>query len=447
MNTTTSTFEAKIDIIQYFEQLRRQTLNILRPLEPEDYVVQTAFFMSPPRWHMGHVSWFYDQLLRKHDREYRQFSKDFDHYLNSYYYSFGQPFDKGRRGMVSRPTVAETREYFEYINGNVTRFLQQAQEQNRLNDELRRLFFLAFQHEFQHQELLVYDIQHLLQDKYRPLEMKQLPAGKPVSGMVKIPGGIFEMGYDPQLWGNNFCYDVEMPVHKVWLDDFYIDRAPVSNGDYLQFIEDGGYKDFRHWLSDGWEWVQNENIIAPLYWEKDENGEWYRSDFRGQLAVKDTLNEPVVHISYYEAWAYARWAGKRLPTEAEWEKAAAWDEDIGNRRLYPWGNDAPDANKTNLLESGYWAVCPIGAFESGASYYGCRQMIGDTWEWTSSEFMSYPKFKAGFVEYNEKWFGNQKVLRGGSFGTPKDGTRNTYRNFFRPPERWLLSGFRCAKDV
>ena len=182
-----------------------------------------------------------------------------------------------------------------------------------------------------------------------------------------------------------------------------------------------------------------------MYWERDENGGWFKCDFGGKRFIENFPDEPVTNVSYYEADAYAKWAGKRLPTEAEWEKAASWDEDKGAKRLYPWGEVVPDSMKAKLLESKIWKPADVFTYEDGKSYYGCYGMLSDCWEWTQSEFMAYPGFKSGFAEYNDKWFGNQKVLRGGSFGTPKDSTRNTYRNFFRCIERWMISGFRCAK--
>jgi len=291
-----------------------------------------------------------------------------------------------------------------------------------------------------------------LQDQYKPAKLKTIPSTKQKRStlseqMIKIPGGIFEMGFDDKNCDIPFWYDVEAPLHKTYFNDYYIDAIPVTNGDYLQFIEDGGYDDFRFWLSDGWEVVRREKWQAPLYWEKDDSGVWAKSDFRGKNKLTDISDEPVINVSYYEAWAFARWAGKRLPIEAEWEKAASWDDDAGVKRLFPWGENIPDDTTANLFESLLWQPAPVGSYEKGKSYYGCYQMVSDIWEWTSSEFMPYPGFKSGFAEYNDKWFGNQKVLRGGSFATSREQTRNTYRNFFRCPERWMFAGFRCVKDI
>jgi len=405
--------------------------------------------MSPPRWHIGHVSWFYDKLLQEYNSGYKTFSLNFGNYLNSYYQTFGEPFDKGKRGTVSRPTVAETQEYFFWINKQIDQFIQGSKS---LSADIKYLLYLAINHEYQHQELLIYDLQHLLQEKYIPKTRNKIHnimgQSSMTSGeMIKIPGGIFEMGFNIEDWNEPFWYDIESPLHKVYLNDFKIDAMPVTNHNYLDFIEDGGYKKFSFWLSDGWEIVCNQRWQAPLYWQLEENGAWCKSDFRGKQKIKDIGNEPVTNVSYYEAWAYARWAGKRLPTEAEWEKAAAWDEDKMVKHLYPWGNEPANDNNSNLLESHLWHTIETGSLPTSRSYYGCHQMISDMWEWTSSEFMPYPGFQTGFAEYNDKWFGNQKVLRGGSFATSRHQARNTYRNFFRCPERWMIAGFRCAKDV
>lgn len=433
-------------IFSQFKKVRRMTIELCEPLEIEDYVVQTESFMSPPRWHLGHVTWFYDQLLKKYFKDYKPYQQDFSYYLNSYYQAFGKPFNKSKRGTISRPTVKETIAYWNYINREVSRFFEKAEVKlNVLKD-----FMLAFNHEWQHQELMVYDIQNLLQDKYIPKETKKLPhtnSQTQKKEMIKIPGGVYELGFDVFRWRDQFAYDVEMPQHKVYLNDYMIDNTPVTNEDYLMFIKDGGYKDYKFWLDEGWQWLNSNNIEAPLYWDRDESGSWFKCDFKGKRFIENFPNEPVTNVSFFEADAYARWSGKRLPTEAEWEKAASWDEDKGIKRLYPWGDEEPTDFHCNLLESRIWSPADVFTYEKGMSYYGSYGMIGDVWEWTGSEFTAYPGFKSGFAEYNDKWFSNQKVLRGGSFGTPKDSTRNTYRNFFKTHERWLISGFRCAKDL
>ena len=232
----------------------------------------------------------------------------------------------------------------------------------------------------------------------------------------------------------------------MFLEDFSIDRAPVSVGDYLEFMNDGGYQDFRWWHSPGWEKVNTEHWQAPLYWEQHD-GEWIIRDFAGLHRASDKANEPVSHVSFLEASAYAKWAGKRLPTEAEWEKAATLSSIGSTKQNFPWGDAAPDDSRANLFENGLWSVAPIGAFPDGQTSLGCHQMIGDVWEWTTSDYSPYPGFKSDFDEYNDKWFVGQKVLRGGSFATPQIHIRSTYRNFFYPHERWMIAGFRCAKDA
>jgi len=277
-----------------------------------------------------------------------------------------------------------------------------------------------------------------------------------VEGMAEIAGGLFWLGYGDQVQSPkskvpgpsnyDFAFDNEKPAHQVFLQNFSIDRALVSNGDFLEFIRDHGYQDFRWWFSEGWEVVNREQWRAPLYWELHDD-EWMIRDFAGLHSANSKANEPVSHVSFFEASAFAKWAGKRLPTEAEWEKAATFDLNDGARMQFPWGNEAPDISKTNLFENGLWAPAPIGAFPAGQNRYGCHQMIGDVWEWTTSDYVPFPGFKSEFDEYNDKWFVNQKVLRGGSFATPQIHIRSTYRNFFHAHERWMVSGFRCAKDL
>lgn len=447
INILNNSNELKAVIMRLYEQfinVREKTIEIVKPLEIEDYVVQTEAFMSPPRWHLGHLSWFYDQLLRKYFHGYKQYKDNYDFYFNSYYLSFGDLFMKSKRGTISRPTVKETLDYFYWVNEEVYRFL--IHEKENITEEIIQLFILGFNHEYQHQELMIYDLQHLLADKYMPVETKTLLHAPSIvrKEMIKIKGGIFEMGFDKRKYADIFAYDIEMPVHKVYLNDFKIDKYPVTNGEYLEFINDGGYKNFRLWLSEGWETVRQNNWSAPLYWLKSDNDEWIRIGFRGEKKISEISEEPVINISYFEADAFAKWSGKRLPSEAEWEKAASFDEDNNSNRIFPWGNEIPDSKNANLFESKLWSTSKIGSYPEGKSYYGCHQMLGDNWEWTSSEFMPYPGFKSGFTEYNDKWFNNQKVLRGGSFGTSKYSTKNTYRNFFRTHERWMMAGLRCA---
>ncbi len=433
----TTISEQKSNLLEQFNETRDRTLKLVETLEKDDFVVQTAPFMSPPKWHLGHVSWLFEIIMNKTIKNYKIYSQEFNEYLNSYYHQFGEPHDKDKRGMATRPTVDQVLEYFHIISHKVTDVLQN----ELLDDKTRQLYFMAIHHECQHQELLVYDLQHLLAGRYRPITTNTLPVpSQQELNSVKIDGGLYSMGYS----GNQYCYDIELPEHKVCLNDYKIDVFPITNSKYLEFMEDGGYNDFRYWLSDGWDKVQNDKWNAPMYWEKVDNV-WMTNDFLGKREINP--NEPVCHVSFYEADAYSKWAGKRLPTEAEWEKAACWDEKTQTKTVFPWGDKSPDTNRANLLESYLWNCTEIGAYPDGKSHCGCHQMIGDVWEWTSSEFTGYPGFKSGFSEYNDKWFANQKVLRGGSFGTPSISVRGSYRNFFRLDERWLFSGFRCAEDI
>ncbi|MBI3639302.1 MAG: ergothioneine biosynthesis protein EgtB [Thaumarchaeota archaeon] len=424
--------------LQQFKNTRTQTLQLVEPLEKEDYVVQTAFFTSPPKWHLGHVTWFYEVVLSKLESNYEFFSPEFSKIFNSYYRAFGEPHDKAKRGILSRPTVEETLSYFHTINKRVEKFFA---TRNSMEEKEIYLFKTAFNHECQHQELLVYDLQHLLAGRYKPVKNNFPPVPSPVEKkQINIDGGLYDMGYS----GIDFCYDIELPEHKVYLNSYAMDVFPVTNSEFLKFIEDGGYGDYRFWLSDGWEAVKKNNWEAPMYWQKEDD-KWIKDDFRGKTKINP--NEPVCNVSFYEADAYCKWANKRLPTEAEWEKAACWNEEKKVKTVYPWGNEPPTENHANLLESYLWSPTEIGSYPLGKSRYGCHQMMGDVWEWTSSEFVGYPGFKSNFSEYNDKWFTNQKVLRGSSFATPAYSIRNSYRNFFRLDERWMFAGFRCVEDL
>ncbi len=433
--TAISDQDQKKPILEQFKTTRNRTLELVKTLEKDDFVVQTAYYMSPPKWHLGHVSWIYEAILSKLDKNYEFYSKEYSEYLNSYYQQFGVPHDKGVRGIISRPTVDQIFQYFNNVNQRVEHFIKSKD----LTDEEIRLITTGFHHECQHQELLVYDVQHLLADQYRPARKNEKPIPVEIEqNSIEIKGGLYDMGYN----GTNFCYDIELPEHKIYLNNYKIDAFPVTNEQYLEFIEDGGYETYKYWLSDGWEKVEKNEWSAPMYWKKIKD-DWRIHDFLGPRKLNP--KEPVCHVSYYEADAYCKWAGKRLPTEAEWEKAACWNENKQQKTIFPWGNDQPTEQRANLLESYQWGCAEVGSYPDGASYHGCHQMIGDVWEWTSSEFTGYPGFKSGFDEYNDKWFSNQKVLRGGSFGTPKISIRGSYRNFFRLDERWLFSGFRCVE--
>ncbi|HEV7799140.1 MAG TPA: ergothioneine biosynthesis protein EgtB [Pyrinomonadaceae bacterium] len=458
-------------IIDLYNSVRARTMQIVAPLETEDYVIQTAEFMSPPRWHIGHTSWFFETLLQAHQPGYKVYSDEYLFYFNSYYEGFGARIERPKRGTRSRPTVKETVSYRNRVDEHMLSFLDSIEHQPE-TETILALVRLGLEHEMQHQELLVYDIKHLLCDQYdAPIQPAPVSSMK-VEGMAEIEGGLFWLGYDvpsgsptvregsnrtgserpesgvkpPHSKNYDFAFDNEKPAHQVFMRDYALDRALVSNGDYLEFIRDGGYQNFRWWFSEGWEVVNRDEWRAPLYWELHEHT-WMIRDFAGLHPAEIKANEPVSQVSFFEASAFAKWAGKRLPTEAEWEKAAAFDPQTRRQMAFPWGNDAVDSSKANLFENGIWAPAAIGSFPDGQNSYGCQQMIGDVWEWTTSDYVPYPGFKSEFDEYNDKWFVNQKVLRGGSFATPQLHIRSTYRNFFHAHERWMVSGFRCAKDM
>jgi ergothioneine biosynthesis protein EgtB len=445
-----------VSIADLYTQVRARTMEIVAPLEIEDYVIQTAEFMSPPRWHIGHTSWFFETVLQAYKPGYRVYSEDYLFYFNSYYEGFGVRIERPKRGTKSRPTVKDTIAYRNHIDDQVLSLLQSPESLPNAETVLS-LVRLGLEHEMQHQELLVYDIKHLLCDQFNP-PMKPLPRPAiTVEGMAEVEGGLFWLGYTDQSGDKSphsketpnsmrFAFDNEKPAHQVFLQDFAIDKAPVSNEQFLEFIHDGGYQNFRWWFSEGWEAVNREHWRAPLYWEQHD-GEWMIRDFSGLHSIASRNNDPVSHVSFFEASAFAKWAGKRLPTEAEWEKAACYDARRKTRNAFPWGDGSPTSGNANLFENGLWSVAPVGAFPQGASAYGCQQMIGDVWEWTTSDYVPYPGFKSEFDEYNDKWFVNQKVLRGGSFATPQLHIRATYRNFFHAHERWMTSGFRCARDM
>jgi ergothioneine biosynthesis protein EgtB len=446
---TSSLTEIQSRLQQDYNSVRAATLELCSPLAIEDYVIQTAPFMSPPRWHAGHTSWFFEMLLQKFLPEYKIHSEEYLYYFNSYYEGFGTRINRQKRGSVSRPTVHDTMLYRSRIDGHINILIERIPHHPEAQ-ELVRLLRLGLEHEMQHQELLVYDIKHLLADEYKPFEINPLPQGGKVrqkgtfANEVEFPATLMQLGTNAH--DHEFAWDNECPRHTTYINAFALETHLVTNAEYLDFMRSGGYSDYRWWLSAAWEWLKTEQIQAPMYWERTEESSevWNIRDYRGVRSAEN--NEPVTHISYYEAAAFAKWRGKRLPTEAEWEYAAMYGTS-GEKQLFPWGNAPLEQYHANLFENKLWCASEAESFSAGTSAHGISQLIGDAWEWTGSDYAPYPGFRTQFDEYNDKWFVGQKVLRGGSYATPRMSMRSTYRNFFAPSDRWMIAGFRCARTL
>lgn len=415
-------------VIQKFKVCRETTEEICRPLEIEDYMPQPVVDVSPPKWHLAHTTWFFETfILKKFFAGYKPFHPDFNTLFNSYYNAVGDRTRRDRRGFLSRPTVKELYTYRAYVNTHILSLADQVSEIEE--QELLSLLEIGCQHEQQHQELLVTDLKYILScNVITPVyHSPQLPYDYHChaipSQFLKVEEGVYDIGYS----GEGFCFDNEQEPHRVFLQSFGIQNRLVTNGEYLQFMEDGGYTDFRHWLSEGWEMVNTEGWKAPLYWEK-EDGEWHTFSLLGQMKVEPQA--PVTHISFYEALAYATWAGKRLLTEFEWEVAAK--------------KFNPQMKADNTLDSKIFHPLPARA-EGGLL---CHQLFGETWQWTNSAYLPYPGFKiaeGALGEYNGKFMMNQMVLRGASCATPRNHMRPTYRNFFPAYARWQFTGIRLAE--
>jgi len=376
-----------------YSAVRSHSVLICSKLQKEDYVVQPVVDVSPPKWHLGHTTWFFETfILIPHAFAYQPFNPDYNYVFNSYYENIGARVIRTDRGNLSRPTVDEVFQYRAYVDEAMEKYL------HGLNDpEVLELVELGLNHEQQHQELLWYDIKYIL--GHNPLfpeyaaeniESGLLNSGE---GWAAFSEGVYEVGHH----GDNFHFDNELGRHKVYIQNFSISTRLVSNEEYLAFIRAGGYQDFNLWHAEAWDWVTQNHIIAPLYWY-EVDGVWHRYSLSGLEALKP--DEPVSHVSYYEAAAFAQWKGLRLPTEFEWEVASA---------QLDWGR---------------------------------------LWEWTESAYLPYPGFSkaAGALgEYNGKFMVNQKVLRGASIATPAQHSRSTYRNFFHPNLRWMFSGIRLSK--
>ncbi len=385
---------AEDTLVQQYHRVRAHSTAICRGLETEDYVVQPVADVSPPKWHLGHTTWFWETfVLAPNVPNYQPFHEDFSYVFNSYYETVGKRVLRTDRGNLSRPTVAGVYDYRAYVDEQMGLYLDRAD----LSPDLFALIELGLNHEQQHQELLITDIKYIL--GHNPLlpaidmpvtEHQPQRSGQPVT----LDEGVYTIGYR----GDGFCFDNELAPHKVYLNRATLMGNLVTNGEYGAFMQAGGYRDFRYWLSDGWAWVRANGVQAPLYWHLID-GKWHTYSFDGLKLVD--VDAPVCHISHYEADAYARWKGQRLPTEFEWEVA---------QKHFNWGA---------------------------------------RWEWTGSAYLPYPGFitaEGAVGEYNGKFMSGQMVLRGASAATPEGHSRPTYRNFFQPDKRWQYTGIRLVNQ-
>ena len=379
-------------LLEKYLTVRKRSENICSPLQTEDYVVQPVADVSPPKWHIGHTTWFFETfILKPYFMGYQEYNAEYNYVFNSYYETVGARVIRTDRGNLSRPTVADVYRYREYVDEAIGKFLCSPP-----SPKVEELFVLGLYHEEQHQELLMTDIKYIL--GHNPLFPAYKhdyvsPKAEQGEGFVNIPEGIYEIGFT----GEGFHFDNELNRHKVYLNAYEISRSLVTNAEYSEFINAGGYQDFRYWHAEAWDWVNKNQVTSPLYWHLIDEA-WHNYTYTGLQPLND--NDPVQHISYYEAYAYASWKGMRLPTEFEWEAAAT---------QFSWGK---------------------------------------SWEWTESAYLPYPGFSkapGAIGEYNGKFMVNKKVLRGASEVTPPNHSRITYRNFFHPHLRWQFTGIRLAK--
>ncbi len=404
-----------------YKRVRDLSTQIAEPLSPEDCAMQTMPDVSPTRWHLAHTTWFFETFLLKERPGYQPFNTSFERLFNSYYNSVGQPFPRHRRGHLSRPGLDETLQYRQHVDNLVSELI----DSDTLSDAQLSVIELGLNHEQQHQELMLTDIKHVLASN--PLQPTYIAEGVAPVDATNAPllqwsssdEIVVEVGHD----GDGFAYDNESPRHRELIHPHKIASRCVTNREYLDFIDDGGYRQPEHWLSMGWDAVNQHAWDAPLYWIS-QDGNWHQFTLSGVRPLD--LDEPVCHVSYFEADAFARWSGKRLPTEFEWEHAAS-------------GNAIGDVFCDKLMQSGS-VVHP--------RVTGDNDFLGNVWEWTASQYMPYPGYRpvAGALgEYNGKFMCNQFVLRGGSCATSSDHIRLSYRNFFPPDARWQFSGIRLAQ--
>ena len=415
------------DLLARFHEVRNFSRRLAENLAPEDCVVQSMPEVSPTKWHLAHTTWFFETfILKKWIASYRDAVPEYAYLFNSYYNAAGVMHRRDLRGLISRPTVEETKKYRASINTDIDDLIANADE--KLLHEIEPIVILGIHHEQQHQELLITDIKHVFaQNPLYPVFQKANSDHRrtdiPQTKFVEFDEATIEVGHD----GDGFCYDNELPRHRALVLPFALANRLVTNGEYLEFMRDNGYSRPEFWLSLGWQTVNEQNWHGPLYW-LERDGEWWNFTLSGLREVDPS--EPVTHLSYFEADAYANWAGGRLPTEFEWEHAAAKLDIDGNfvemERFHP----APMSESPRDMQ--------------------LAQMYGDVWEWTRSAYSPYPGYRAepgALGEYNGKFMCNQYVLRGGSCATSQTHIRKTYRNFFQPDKRWQFTGIRLARDL
>jgi ergothioneine biosynthesis protein EgtB len=413
-------------LLARYREVRRFSERLCQPLQPEDCVVQSMPDVSPTKWHLAHTTWFFETfVLKAWMPEYQPEVPEYAYLFNSYYNAAGDMHRRDLRGLISRPTLAETFRFRRSIDRHVEELFERSDSEQL--DEIEPVFTIGLHHEQQHQELLVTDIKHVLAQNplhpiYRERNQDATSPPLPPASFIDFPEAIIEIGHD----GSGFSYDNEGPRHRALVPAFSLAARPVTNAEYLEFMEDGGYRRPEFWLSLGWMTVNEQRWEAPLYWEK-RDGTWWNFTLSGMRPIDES--EPVTHVSHFEADAFAHWIGARLPTEFEWERAA---QDV--------------ALEGNFVERERFQPAPVMA----QTHNRFSQMYGDVWQWTRSAYLPYPGYRAApgaLGEYNGKFMSNQMVLRGASCATSRSHARRSYRNFFQPEKRWQFTGIRLARDT